>query len=127
MKKKRRLFLIILFLFVIAFVIFLLFPRKTTIQKEKKEPEIQMKGEPVTFKKYRINQQFYLKIPELFVEMSDEEVNKRYTNDFKPGLIFTDDSFSVNLLIHATTDSLTNDTLQTIPYNLFWINIKPLL
>ena len=117
MKKKRIMLIAILGILILALALFFLLPKEKEKKKTVKEDAIQFDGETVKFKKYRINQKFYLKIPELFVEMSDEEVNKRYTNDFKPGLIFTDDSFKVNLLVHATSDALSNETLQAFVEN----------
>ncbi len=117
MKKKRIMLIAILGIFILAIALFFLLPKEKEEKKTIKEDAIQFDGETVEFKKYRINQKFYLKIPELFVEMSDEEVNKRYTNDFKPGLIFTDDTFQVNLLVHATSDALSNETLQAFVEN----------
>ncbi len=81
------------------------------------EEKIELNGKEVTFKKYRVNQEFLLKIPELFVEMSDEEVNKRYTNDFKPGLIFTNDTMDIELFVHLTSDAVNDDTLRTFVDN----------
>ena len=117
MKKKGILLISVLIVMTIALVLFFfsLKDKKTEkiSKKEVNEEIIKLNGEEVNFKKYRINQQFYLEIPELFVQMSDEEVNKRYTNDFKPGLIFTDDEMLVNILVHASNEALTNDGLQT--------------
>ncbi len=115
MRKKQRLIICsgLILLLALFLFFFLLYPQKNDKKDQKKEEKITLNGETVVFKKYRINKQFYLEVPEVFVEMSDEEVNKRYTNDFKPGLIFTNDAMDINLLVHASNDHLTMDTMPT--------------
>ena len=116
MKKKVILFLVVLILIITVMLFFLNTnqnKKETGKSKENQTEKIMLNGEVVNFKKYRVNQQFYLEIPELFVEMSDEEVNKRYTNDFKPGLIFTNDKMDVELLVHATNDKVSNEEVSS--------------
>ena len=84
---------------------------------EKNEP-LKVGDEVVKFKVYRVDQLFFLQVPETFLTLDEATLNANYPTDDRPELVFQDAANETHIFVTTTNEAMTDDLLPSHVTNL---------
>ena len=111
-EKKKK----IIYIALIIIVVFLAYFIASTFHSNKKKEESREKNEifkvgdiPVNFKLYRVNQSFFIKVPDNLTKLDDETLKAKYGTTNRPELVFEDMADITHLFITVNSMDMTED------------------
>ena len=81
--------------------------------KVEEEDKIEVDGVEVNFKTYRVDEIFFLNVPDTFIMLDEETLKSKYNYNNRPELVFMSESDSEHIFISTTNESMTDDGLET--------------
>ena len=76
------------------------------------EEKFEVDGEKINFKTYRVDQSFFLNVPDTFVMLDEETLKTKYNYNNRPELVFMSSDDLKHIFISTTNESMTDDGLQ---------------
>ena len=110
-EKKKKIIYIALIIIIVFLAYFIASTFRTTKKKEEVEEETIFKvGDiQVEFKLYRVNQSFFIKVPDNFTKLDDETLKTKYGTTNRPELVFEDMADITHLFITVNSMDMTED------------------
>ena len=81
--------------------------------KENKEEKIEVDGNEVLFKTYKVDGVFFINIPDNFIKLSEDELKAKYNYNERPELVFMSELDSEHVFISTTDQDMTDDMLES--------------
>lgn len=78
-----------------------------------KEEKLEVDGEEVLFKTYRVDQVFFLNIPTTFTMLDEETLKQEYNYNDRPELVFKTANDLERIFISTTEENMTDEGLET--------------
>ena len=78
-----------------------------------KEEKLEVDGEEVLFKTYRVDQVFFLNIPTTFTMLDEETLKQEYNYNDRPELVFRTANDLERIFISTTEENMTDEGLET--------------
>ena len=75
--------------------------------------KIEVDGVKVNFKTYRVDEIFFLNVPDTFIMLDEETLKSKYNYNERPELVFMSSDDLEHIFISTTNESMTDDGLQT--------------
>ena len=75
--------------------------------------KIEVDGVKVNFKTYRVDEIFFLNVPDTFIMLDKETLKSKYNYNERPELVFMSSDDLEHIFISTTNESMTDDGLQT--------------
>ena len=116
--KRKEIILGVLGIVVIVVIAFLIASaihnhNVDSISNEKKDKvEFEINGKEVNFKTYRVDQSFFLNVPDTFVMLDEETLKTKYNYNNRPELVFMSSDDLKHIFISTTNESMTDDSLE---------------
>lgn len=85
---------------------------------EKKEEKIEVDGIEINFKSYRVDQRFFLNVPDSFIMLDEETLKSKYNYNNRPELVFMSEDDKEHIFISTTNEDMTDDGLETYLNNI---------
>ncbi len=79
---------------------------------KQEEEKFKIDGEEVNFKTYRVDQSFFLNVPDTFVMLDEETLKTKYNYNNRPELVFSSNDDLERIFISTTNESMTDDGLE---------------
>lgn len=79
---------------------------------KQEEEKFKIDGEEVNFKTYRVDQSFFLNVPDTFVMLDEETLKTKYNYNNRPELVFMSSDDLKHIFISTTNESMTDDGLD---------------
>ena len=79
---------------------------------KQEEEKFKIGGEEVNFKTYRVDQSFFLNVPDTFVMLDEETLKTKYNYNNRPELVFSSNDDLERIFISTTNESMTDDELE---------------
>ena len=79
---------------------------------KQEEEKFKIDGEEVNFKTYRVDQSFFLNVPDTFVMLDEETLKTKYNYNNRPELVFSSNDDLERIFISTTNESMTDDELE---------------
>ena len=76
---------------------------------KQEEEKFKIDGEEVNFKTYRVDQSFFLNVPDTFVMLDEETLKTKYNYNNRPELVFMSSDDLKHIFISTTNESMTDD------------------
>ncbi len=115
-EKKKPIIYIALIIIIVFLAYFIASTFRTTKKKEepKEETEIFKVGDiQVDFKLYRVNQSFFIKVPNNLTKLDDETLKAKYGTTNRPELVFEDSADLTHIYITVNTIDMTEDGIPS--------------
>ena len=87
------------------------------IHKDKKSTKpvesnaLKVDGKAIKFKAYRVDMSFFIKVPDTFVMLSEEELKNEYDYNSRPELVFKTRDNLIHIFITTTDDELLDENV----------------
>lgn len=88
------------------------------IHKDKKSTKpvasnvLKVDGRAIKFKVYRVDMSFFIKVPDTFVMLSEEELKNEYDYNSRPELVFKTSDNLIHIFITTTDDELVDENVE---------------
>ena len=79
---------------------------------KQEEEKFKIDGEEVNFKTYRVDQSFFLNVPDTFVMLDEETLKTKYNYNNRPELVFMSNDDLKHIFISTTNETMTDDSLE---------------
>lgn len=76
------------------------------------EEKLEVDGEEVLFKTYRVDQAFFLNVPTTFTMLDEETLKQEYNYNERPELVFRTDDNLERIFISTTEEEMTDEGLE---------------
>lgn len=82
------------------------------LEEEKEEERLGVDGVEINFKTYRVDQSFFINVPDDFVMLDEETLKSKYNYNERPELVFMSGDDKEHIFISTTNESMTDDGLE---------------
>ena len=115
MLKHKILFIIIGIIFTVsaAYITVLMVDNSKVEEVSPEEDKLIINGEEITFKYYRVDQLFFLSVPQSFKIWDEVTPLGTYPNNDRPELVFESQDGTTQIQITTTEQDMTDDLLTT--------------
>lgn len=115
MLKHKILFIIIGIIFTVsaAYITVLMVDNSKVEEVSPEEDKLIINGEEITFKYYRVDQLFFLSVPQSFKIWDEVTLLGTYPNNDRPELVFESQDGTTQIQITTTEQDMTDDLLTT--------------
>lgn len=77
------------------------------------DDRIMLDGEVVNFKTYKVDDSFFLNVPDTFIMLDEETLKSKYNYNSRPELVFMSNDDLEHIFISTTNEDMTDDGLET--------------
>ena len=81
-------------------------------KKEQEDEKIKVDGVEINFKTYRIDQKFFLNVPDIFTKLDETTLKEKYNYNDRPELVFMSNDDLQHVFISTTNQDMTDDGLE---------------
>ena len=82
-------------------------------EQKKEEEKFKVDGVEINFKTYRVDEVFFLNVPDNFIMLNEETLKTKYNYNNRPELVFMSETDSEHIFISTTNEDMTDDGLET--------------
>lgn len=76
------------------------------------DDRIMLDGEVVNFKTYKVDDSFFLNVPDTFIMLDEETLKSKYNYNSRPELVFMSSDDLEHIFISTTNQDMTDDGLE---------------
>lgn len=81
-------------------------------EQKKEEEKFKVDGVEINFKTYRVDEVFFLNVPDNFIMLNEETLKTKYNYNNRPELVFMSETDSEHIFISTTNEDMTDDGLE---------------
>lgn len=80
---------------------------------EEEEKIFEVDGVEITFKTYRVDEVFFINVPDIFTMLDEETLKSKYNYNDRPELVYESSDDLEHIFISTTDEDMADDTLET--------------
>ena len=81
-------------------------------KKEQEDKKIKVDGVEINFKTYRVDQKFFLNVPDIFTKLDETTLKEKYNYNERPELVFMSSDDLQHVFISTTNQDMTDEGLE---------------
>ena len=81
-------------------------------KKEQEDDKIKVDGIEINFKIYRVDQKFFLNVPDIFTKLDEATLKEKYNYNDRPELVFMSNDDLQHVFISTANQDMTDDGLE---------------
>ena len=82
------------------------------VSEKEKAKKLEVDGVEINFKSYRVDQSFFLNVPDSFIMLDEETLKSKYNYNNRPELVFMSEDDKEHIYISTTNEDMTDDGLE---------------
>ena len=83
------------------------------ISEKEEDKQLKVDGVEINFKSYRVDQSFFLNVPDTFIMLDEETLKTKYNYNNRPELVFMSEDDTEHIYISTTNEDMTDDGLES--------------
>ena len=82
------------------------------VSEKDKDKKFEVDGVTINFKSYRVDQSFFLNVPDTFIMLDEETLKSKYNYNTRPELVFMSEDDKEHIYISTTNEDMTDEGLE---------------
>ena len=82
------------------------------VSEKEKDKKFEVDGVTINFKSYRVDQSFFLNVPDTFIMLDEETLKSKYNYNTRPELVFMSEDDTKHIYISTTNEDMTDEGLE---------------
>lgn len=83
------------------------------VSEKEEDKQLKVDGVEINFKSYRVDQSFFLNVPDTFIMLDEETLKTKYNYNNRPELVFMSEDDTEHIYISTTNEDMTDDGLES--------------
>ena len=82
------------------------------VSEKEEDKQLKVDGVEINFKSYRVDQSFFLNVPDTFIMLDEETLKTKYNYNNRPELVFMSEDDTEHIYISTTNEDMTDEGLE---------------